>query len=120
MEKQMKAERDKRAAILNAEGAKQSAILTAQGLRESQVLSAEGEAKARVLRAEAEAEAIGRVFTAIHSGDADEQVLAYQYLQALPHIANGSANKVWVVPAELSKAMETLGRAFGPGDGTRD
>jgi regulator of protease activity HflC (stomatin/prohibitin superfamily) len=117
MEKQMKAERDKRAAILNAEGAKQSAILTAQGQRESQILSAEGDAKAQVLRAEAEAEAIARVFTAIHESDVDEQTLAYQYLQMLPQIANGDANKVWVVPAELSSAMEGLGRAFGrPGE----
>ena len=117
MEKQMKAERDKRAAVLNAEGAKQSAILTAQGQRESQILSAEGDAKAQVLRAEAEAEAISRVFTAIHDSDVDDQTLAYQYLQMLPQIANGDANKVWVVPAELSSAMEGLGRAFGrPGD----
>ncbi|MAT62082.1 MAG: hypothetical protein CMH41_10635 [Micrococcales bacterium] len=117
MEKQMKAERDKRAAILNAEGAKQSAILTAQGQRESQILSAEGDAKAQVLRAEAEAEAIARVFTAIHESDVDDQTLAYQYLQMLPQIANGDANKVWVVPAELSSAMEGLGRAFGrPGE----
>ncbi len=117
MEKQMKAERDKRAAILNAEGAKQSAILTAQGQRESQILSAEGDAKAQVLRAEAEAEAIARVFTAIHESDVDDQTLAYQYLQMLPQIANGDANKVWVVPAELSTAMEGLGRAFGrPGE----
>lgn len=120
MEKQMKAERDKRAAILNAEGSKQSAILTAQGHREAQILSAEGDARARVLRAEAEAEAINRVFTAIHSADADEQVLAYQYLQALPHIANGTANKVWVVPAELSRAMDSLGRAFGAGSPKSD
>lgn len=117
MEKQMKAERDKRAAILNAEGAKQSAILTAQGQRESQILSAEGDAKAQVLRAEAEAEAIARVFTAIHESNVDDQTLAYQYLQMLPQIANGDANKVWVVPAELSSAMEGLGRAFGrPGE----
>ncbi len=114
MEKQMKAERDKRAAILSAEGAKQAAILKAQGHREAEVLSAEGDARARVLRAEAEAEAINRVFSAIHRSDADDQVLAYQYLQALPHIANGTANKVWVVPAELTKAMDSLGRAFGP------
>ncbi len=91
--------------------------MTAQGQRESQILSAEGDAKAQVLRAEAEAEAISRVFTAIHDSDVDDQTLAYQYLQMLPQIANGDANKVWVVPAELSSAMEGLGRAFGrPGD----
>ena len=112
MEKQMRAERDKRAAILSAEGSKKSAILTAEGERESQILSAEGDARARVLRAEAEAEAIARVFGAIHAADADEQVMAYQYLQQLPNIANGTANKVWVVPAELSSAMDGLGKAF--------
>jgi regulator of protease activity HflC (stomatin/prohibitin superfamily) len=115
MEKQMKAERDKRAAILSAEGAKQSAILTAQGRREAEILNAEGDARARVLRADAEAEAINRVFSAIHTADADPQVLAYQYLQALPHIANGTANKVWVLPAEVSRAMDSLSQAFGPG-----
>lgn len=112
MEKQMKAERDKRAAILNAEGAKQSAILTAQGARESSVLTAEGEAQARVLRANAEAESIRRIVESIKESDVDQRVLAYQYLQSLPTIANGTANKVWVVPAELSKAMAALGGAF--------
>ncbi|MEI2715959.1 MAG: SPFH domain-containing protein [Candidatus Nanopelagicales bacterium] len=113
MEKQMKAERDKRAAILNAEGAKQSAILTAQGARESSVLTAEGEAQARVLRANAEAESIRRIVESIKESDIDQRVLAYQYLQSLPTIANGTASKVWVVPAELSKAMAALGGAFG-------
>jgi regulator of protease activity HflC (stomatin/prohibitin superfamily) len=113
MEKQMKAEREKRASILNAEGAKQSAILTAQGHREASILTAQGDAQAQVLRADAESEAIKRVFGAIHSADANEQVLAYQYLQALPQLANGTANKVWVVPAELSRAMAALGGAFG-------
>ncbi len=115
MEKQMKAERDKRASILNAEGAKQSAILTAQGARESSVLTAEGEARARVLSAEAEATAIARVVEAIKAAEVDPQVLAYQYVQALPALAEGSANKVWVVPAELSGAMEQLGAAFRGG-----
>ena len=72
----------------------------------------EGEAQARVLRAQGEAEAIQKVFDAIHAGDADEKVLAYQYLQALPSIANGTANKVWVVPAELTTAMQNLSGAF--------
>ena len=65
-----------------------------------------------VLRAQGEAQAIQKVFDAIHAGGADEQVLAYQYIQALPTIANGTANKVWVVPAELTTAMANLGNAF--------
>jgi len=112
MEKQMRAEREKRASILTAEGLKQSQILTAEGERQSAILRAEGDAQARVLRAQGEAEAIQKVFDAIHAGDADEKVLAYQYIQALPTIANGTSNKVWIVPAELSKAMEHLGSAF--------
>lgn len=114
MEKQMKAEREKRAAILNAEGAKQSAILTAEGSRESAILSAEGDARAQVLRADGEAQAIQRVVSAIKTADVDPQVLAYQYVQSLPELANGSANKVWVVPAELSAAMSRLSGAFTP------
>jgi regulator of protease activity HflC (stomatin/prohibitin superfamily) len=119
MEKQMRAEREKRAAILTAEGFKQSQILTAEGERQSAILRAEGDAQSQILRAEGEAQAIQKVFDAIHAGGADDQVLAYQYLQALPSIANGSANKVWVVPAELSKAMENLSSAFDKrGEGT--
>ncbi len=114
MEKQMRAERDKRAAILTAEGSKQSAILNAEGQKTAAVLTAEGDAQARVLRAKGEAEAITQVFGAIHAGDPDEKVLAYQYLQALPLIANGTASKMWVLPAELSKAMGALGSAFLP------
>ncbi len=112
MEKQMKAEREKRAAILNAEGAKQSAILTAEGSRQASILSAQGDAQAQVLRADGEAQAIQRVVSAIKAAEVDPQVLAYQYLQALPDMANGSANKVWVVPAELSSAMAQLSGAF--------
>ena len=117
MEKQMRAERDKRAAILNAEGSKQAAILNAEGQKTAAVLTAEGDAAARVLRAQGEAEAIAKVFDAIHAGDPDEKVLAYQYLQALPLIANGSSSKVWVLPAELSRVMAQLGQAF---DSTKD
>ncbi|MFC6238468.1 SPFH domain-containing protein [Longivirga aurantiaca] len=116
MEKQMRAEREKRAAILTAEGFKQSQILTAEGEKTSAILRAEGDAQSQILRAEGEAQAIQKVFDAIHAGGADDQVLAYQYLQALPSIANGTANKVWVVPAELSKAMENLGSAFTRND----
>jgi regulator of protease activity HflC (stomatin/prohibitin superfamily) len=115
MEKQMRAEREKRASILTAEGFKQSQILTAEGERQSAILRAEGDAQARVLRAEGEAEAIQKVFDAIHTGGADAQVLAYQYIQALPALANGTANKVWVIPAELSAAMANLGSAFQRG-----
>jgi regulator of protease activity HflC (stomatin/prohibitin superfamily) len=116
MEKQMKAEREKRAAILTAEGGKQAAILSAQGARESAILTAEGQAKARVLRADAEAQAIHQVVKAINESDVNPDVLAYQYLQNLPAVANGSADKVWVVPAELTNAMEELGGAFAPND----
>jgi regulator of protease activity HflC (stomatin/prohibitin superfamily) len=113
MEKQMRAERDKRAAILNAEGQKQAQILTAQGDQQSTVLRAEGERQARILQAEGQAKAIRTVFEAIHVADPDPKVMAYQYLQALPQIANGSANKVWIVPAELTRALEGLGGAVG-------
>jgi regulator of protease activity HflC (stomatin/prohibitin superfamily) len=112
MEKQMRAERDKRAAILNAEGTKQSAILSAEGEKQSSILSAQGQAEAEVLRANGEATALKRVFDAVNASNVNEQVLAYQYLQALPTLANGSANKVWFVPAELTKAMSALGGAF--------
>ncbi|MCL1800653.1 MAG: SPFH/Band 7/PHB domain protein [Promicromonosporaceae bacterium] len=115
MEQQMRAERDRRAAILNAEGIKQSAILTAEGAKQSQILKAEGEAKARVLRAEGEARAILQVFDAIHTGDADPKLLAYQYLQMLPQIAEGSANKVWVVPTEFTSALGNIAQGFSGG-----
>jgi regulator of protease activity HflC (stomatin/prohibitin superfamily) len=114
MEKQMRAERDKRAAILTAEGEKQSQILTAEGFRQAEILRAEGDAQAAILRAQGEAEAIAKVFGAIHEANPDEKVLAYQYLQQLPAIANGTASKVWVIPAELSGVAEKLARAFNP------
>lgn len=113
MEKQMRAERDRRAVILTAEGTKQSAILTAEGARQAAILSAEGDAKAAVLRAQGEAEAITTVFKAIHDGDPDPKLLAYQYLLTLPKLAEGSANKLWIVPSELTAAMNGIGRAFG-------
>jgi regulator of protease activity HflC (stomatin/prohibitin superfamily) len=114
MEKQMRAERDRRALILTAEGTKQSAILTAEGARQASILQAEGQAQAAVLRAQGEAEAITTVFKAIHDGDPDPKLLAYQYLQTLPKLAEGSANKLWIVPSELTEAMKGIGRAFGP------
>jgi regulator of protease activity HflC (stomatin/prohibitin superfamily) len=112
MEKQMRAERDKRAAILTAEGEKQSQILTAEGARQAEILRAEGDAQAAILRADGEAEAIKKVFGAVHASNADEKVLAYQYLQQLPVIANGTASKIWVIPAELSGGIEQIMKAF--------
>ncbi len=112
MEKQMRAERDKRAAILTAEGEKQSQILTAEGARQGEILRAEGDAQAAILRAEGEAEAIKKVFGAVNAADANEKVLAYQYLQQLPIIANGTASKIWVIPAELSGGIEQIMKAF--------
>lgn len=112
MEKQMRAERDKRAAILTAEGEKQSQILTAEGARQAEILRAEGDAQAAILRADGESEAIKKVFGAVHASNADEKVLAYQYLQQLPVIANGTASKIWVIPAELSGGIEQIMKAF--------
>lgn len=112
MEKQMRAERDRRALILTAEGTKQSAILTAEGARQAAILSAEGDAKAAVLRAQGEAEAIMTVFRAIHEGDADPKLLAYQYLQTLPKLADSPSNKLWIIPSELTEALKGLSRAF--------
>ncbi len=125
MEKQMRADRDKRAAILQAEGSKQSAILTAEGERQAAVLKARGESEAAVLRADAEAkaaaarargqaEAISTVFRAIHDANPDPSLLAYQYMQMLPQIAKGDANKVWIVPSEIGKALEGIGAFFAP------
>lgn len=115
MEQQMRAERNRRAQILTAEGTKQAAILQAEGERQSSILQAEGEAKARVLRAEGEAKAIQTVFDAIHAGKPDSPLLAYQYLQTLPKLAEGQANKLWIVPSELTEALKGLGSAFGRG-----
>jgi regulator of protease activity HflC (stomatin/prohibitin superfamily) len=128
MEKQMRADRDKRAAILSAEGAKQSAILTAEGEKTAAVLRATGEAEAAVVRAQADAtaqaaraqgqaQAITTVFRAIHEGNPDQRLLAYQYLQMLPQIAQGDANKLWIVPSELGRALEGIGGFFGSAGG---
>jgi regulator of protease activity HflC (stomatin/prohibitin superfamily) len=117
MEKQMRAERDKRAAILTAEGVKQSQILTAEGEKQGAILRAEGEKQSEILRAEGQSKAIGTVFKAIHEGDADPKLLAYQYLQVLPQIAQGDANKVWIIPSEFVQAMSQLGSAITGPDG---
>ena len=112
MEKQMRAERDRRAAILNAEGVKQSQILTAEGEKQSAVLKAEGARTAAILRAEGESKAIETVFQAIHDGAPDEQLLSYQYLQMLPQLAQGSANKIFIIPSEFNQALGNLGSAI--------
>ena len=124
MEQQMRAERDRRAAILTAEGVKQSQILTAEGNKASQILSAEadkqsailraeGQAQSMVLRAEGEARAILQVFDAIHRGAPDPKLLAYQYLQMLPKIAEGDSSKLWIVPSELTGALSSISEAMG-------
>ncbi|MFW6598912.1 SPFH domain-containing protein [Propionibacteriaceae bacterium Y2011] len=131
MEKGARAERDKRAQILLAEGQRQSQILSADGERESAILRAKGDRESQVLRAQAErqsrmltadgeAQAITTVFNAIHAGQPDQSLLAYQYLQMLPKIAEGDANKVWVIPSEVTKALEGLGTAMGGGADTGD
>jgi len=89
----------KQSQILTAEGEKQSSILRAEGQRESQRLYAEGQAKA-----------IETVFSAIHEGKPDAELLAYQYLQMLPQIAQGESNKLWIIPSELQSAV---GRVAG-------
>src|SRR4051794_33552356 len=111
MEKQMRAERDRRAAILQAEGIKQSQILTAEGEKQSAILRAEGQRESQQLYAEGQAKAIETVFNAIHDGDPDPKLLAYQYLQMLPEIAKGDANKVWIIPSEITQALGNLGPA---------
>jgi len=127
MEKGARAERDKRASILLAEGQRQSqilaaggdresAILRAQGEREAAVLQAQADRQAQMLRAEGEAQAITTVFNAIHAGQPDQGLLAYQYMQMLPDLAHGDSNKVWVVPSELTDALRGLGSMVGHGE----
>jgi regulator of protease activity HflC (stomatin/prohibitin superfamily) len=140
MEKQMRADRDKRAIILTAEGQRQAAITSAEGEKAAAILSAEGQKQAVILEAEAErqsrilraegeraalylqaqgqAKSIETVFQAIHDGKPDQGLLAYQYLQTLPKIAQGDANKMWIVPSEFSKALEGLANLGGAQGGT--
>ena len=124
MEKGARAEREKRAQILLAEGQRQAQILSASGDRESSILRAQGERESAVLRAQAdrqaamlraegEAQAISTVFNAIHASEPDQELLAYQYLQMLPQIAQGNASKVWVVPTELTAALDAVAKGFG-------
>ncbi|PXY22509.1 stomatin family protein [Prauserella muralis] len=139
MEKQMRADREKRAMILTAEGQRESAIKTAEGQKQSQILAAEGSKQAAILAAEAErqsrilraqgeraarylqaqgqAKAIEKVFAAIKASRPTPEVLAYQYLQTLPQMAQGDANKVWLVPSDYGKALEGFARQLGaPGE----
>ncbi|HEX4700947.1 MAG TPA: SPFH domain-containing protein [Pseudonocardiaceae bacterium] len=139
MEKQMRADREKRAMILTAEGqressiktaegqkqaqilaaegGKQAAILSAEGERQSRILRAQGERAARYLQAQGQAKAIEKVFAAIKAGRPTPEVLAYQYLQTLPQMAQGDANKVWLVPSDYGKALEGFAKMLGaPGD----
>jgi hypothetical protein len=139
MEQQMRADRNKRAIILTAEGQRESAIKTAEGEKAAQILAAEGQKQAAILAAEAErqsrilraegdraaryltaqgqAKAIETTFGAIHAAKPDPALLAYQYLQTLPQIAQGDANKMWIVPSEFSKALEGLSRISGGDEG---
>ncbi|NLD36723.1 MAG: SPFH/Band 7/PHB domain protein [Desulfatiglans sp.] len=119
MHRQMKAERERRAAILEAEGKKQAAILEAEGLKLSQILNAEGEAEAikRVADADkyqkltvamGEAQAIETVFSAIHKGNPTNDLIAIKYLEALPRIADGKATKVFL-PMETAGILGSIG-----------
>jgi regulator of protease activity HflC (stomatin/prohibitin superfamily) len=112
MEKQMRADREKRATVLNAEGVKQSQILEAEGAKQSAILRAEGDRQSQIVRAEGQAKAIETVFGAIHAGDADPKLLAYQYLQMLPQIAQGDSNKIWMIPTEFSHALARFQAEF--------
>jgi regulator of protease activity HflC (stomatin/prohibitin superfamily) len=120
MEKQMRAERDRRAAILTAEGVKQSQILTAEGEKQAAVLRAEGEKQAAVLRAEGESKAIDTVFSAIHQGQPDDRLLQYQYLRMLPQLAQGDANKIFIIPSEFTNAVNNVVQRLGSGSESGD
>jgi regulator of protease activity HflC (stomatin/prohibitin superfamily) len=118
MEKQMRAEREKRATILTAEGVRQASILTAEGEKQSAILRAEGDKQSAVLRAAGEAQSIELVFQAVHRNDPDPKLLAYQYLQTLPQLAAGSGNTFWVIPSEMTSALKAVTSAFtGAQDG---
>ena len=116
MEKQMRADREKRAAILTAEGVKQSQILTAEGEKQAAILKAEGQRQSAILFAEGQAKAIDTVFRAIHEGKVDQKLLAYQYLQVLPQIAQGNGNTIWMLPSELTDALGQIKEIVRPSD----
>ena len=124
MEKQMQAERTRRAAILTAEGDKRAAILKAEGEKESAVLKAEGQQRAEVLRAEGEAEAYRNVqaaqiemtsnlFEALQASNLSPEALRYLYLKTLPEVAKGPASKLFVVPSELQDLAGTISTLAG-------
>jgi regulator of protease activity HflC (stomatin/prohibitin superfamily) len=119
MNKVMKAERDRRAAVTEAEGEKRAAILSAEGRKESQVLDANGEAEAlkqvadaqkyeKIAIAEGEPEAIEKVFGAIHKGDPTNDLIAIKYLESLEKVAEGNATKIFL-PADLSATLGSIG-----------
>ena len=116
MEQQMRAERNRRAAILTAEGNKQSSILNAEGERQAAILQAEGEAQSRILAANAEAQAIETVFNAVHASEPSPELLSYQYLQTLPEMAKSESNTMFVIPGEFGEALKSLSGAFGGQD----
>ena len=119
MEKQMRADREKRAAILQAEGVKQAAILQAEGEKQAAILKAEGQKQAAILASEGQAKAIETVFNAIHEGRPDQGLLAYQYLQVLPQIAQGDANKVLGDPERADPGARRARGANAPPPGGR-
>lgn len=119
MEKQMRAERDKRAVILHSEGERQSKILTAEGARQQAILEAQGAQQSAILRADGEAKAVERVFNAVHENNADPKLLAYKYLETLPHLAQGEGNTFWVIPGELTQAMRNVTQAFANDSGAQ-
>jgi regulator of protease activity HflC (stomatin/prohibitin superfamily) len=113
MEKQMRAEREKRAVILTAEGTKQSQILNAEGQKQAAILTAEGNRQAQILEAEGESAAIQTVFDAIHAGNPDLPLVAYKYVQALESIALNDSNSTWVIPGEFTQALAGLSDKLG-------
>jgi regulator of protease activity HflC (stomatin/prohibitin superfamily) len=135
MEKQMKADREKRAMILTAEGTREAAIKEAEGQKQAQILAAEGAKQAAILAAEADrqsrmlraqgdraaaylqaqgqAKAIEKTFAAIKAGRPTPELLAFQYLQTLPQMARGEANKVWVVPSDFAATLQGFTKLLG-------
>ena len=120
MEKQMRAERDRRATILTAEGVKQSQILTAEGEKQAAILRAEGSREAKILEAQGEAEATRQVFGAIHQGDPTPDLLTYQYIQNLPLVADGQGVTLMIVPSDATAAMGAVAALGGGFQSGRD
>lgn len=138
MEKQMKAEREKRAMILTAEGQREADIKTAEGEKQARILAAEGEKHASILAAEAErqammlkaegeraarylcaqgeARAIQKVNAAVKASKLTPEVLAYQYLEKLPKLAEGEGNVTWMIPTQFGDSLESFVRAFARKD----